>query len=188
MSFSLYISELSPEQVSFGYSAAHETIIALHVFHDCKHHPLHIPWVINARRKIHSTLKQEIAAFSFLYKRPLVTFWSLQGNSAFQSFEDGLNELSSSSVDFFCNTIVETILNQRGTTTNFRNNQQLQQDFIGFACNRYPESREVIHALSKNPELVLQRFINMLEDFWRICVKNDWNMIEELFLKDIALR
>lgn len=188
MSFSLYVSNLSPEQVAFSYSAAHETMMALHVFHDCTHHPLHIPWVISARKKINSTLKQEIEAFSFLYQRPLVTFWTMQGHSAFQSFEQGITELSSSPVDFFCHTIVETILRGKGIPTGLMNNRKLQQDFTGMACHRYPESKEVILALVENPEPIRQRFINMLEDFWRICVKSDWNMIEELFLKDIAIR
>jgi DNA-binding transcriptional ArsR family regulator len=183
MSFSLYVWNLSPEQVAFSYSAAHETMMALHVFHDCKHHPLHIPWVIDARRKINSTLKQEIEAFSFLYKRPLVTFWALQGNSAFQSFEEGLRELESSPVEFFYTTIVETILNRK-----MADGQLLQQEFVEFACNRYPESEEIINALVKKPEPIKQRFLNMLEEFWRICVKEDWNAIEELFLKDIADR
>lgn len=188
MSFSLYVSNLASEQILFGYSAAHETLLALHVYIDCKHHPLHIPWVIKTRKKITSTLKQEIEAFSLFYKRPIVTFWALQGNSAFQSFEDDLNELSSSSTDYFCHTIVQTLLNRKEKLTDIIHNQQLQQEFIEFAYKRYPESTEVILTLLKNPELIRQRFINMLEDFWKACVKDDWNMIEDLFLKDIAFR
>lgn len=188
MSFSLHISNLSPEQIAFSYSAAHETMMALHVFHDCKHHPLHIQWVINARKKIKPSLKQEIQAFSFLYKRPVVTFWALQGNAAFQSFEEGLNELNSESVDYFLKAILDTLLNRKGSSADFFHDLQWQQDFIQFTSNHYHDSKEIILALIKNPESIRQRFINMLEEFWNHSVKSEWDRIEELFLKDIAFR
>lgn len=188
MSFAFHVSNLSPEQVTFSYAAAHETMMALHVFHDCKHHPLHIRWVIRARKKMKPALKQEIEAFSFLYKRPVVTFWALQGNSAFQSFDDGLNELGSSSADSFRDTIMRTILNPKGSSADFKEDLKLEQDFLEAASNRYPESKEIILALLNNPASIRQRFMDMLEEFWIHCVKDEWNRIEELFLKDIAFR
>ncbi|WP_284035867.1 DUF5937 family protein [Neobacillus sp. 114] len=180
MSFSLEVTNLSSEQISFGYSAAHETLIALHVFIDCKHHPLHTPWVINARKKVNPALKQEIDAFSIFYKRPIVTFWGLQENSTISDFEEDLNKLSCGSSDAFFQTVAETILGPKKT------NQQ--QEFVQLACSRYPESKEIILALLEKPEQVKQRFLTFLEDFWKTCLKDDWSRIEELFLKDIASR
>ncbi|MBS4214433.1 ArsR/SmtB family transcription factor [Neobacillus rhizophilus] len=180
MSFSLEVTNLSSEQISFGYSAAHETLIALHVLIDCKHHPLHIPWVINARKKVNPALKQEIDAFSIFYKRPIVTFWGLQENSTISDFGEDLNKLSCGSSDAFFQTVAETILGPKKT------NQQ--QEFVQLACSRYPESKEIILALLEKPEQVKQRFLTFLEDFWKSCLKDDWSRIEELFLKDIASR
>lgn len=182
MSFSLEVTNLSSEQISFGYSAAHETLIALHVFIDCKHHPLHIPWVINARKKINPALKQEIDAFSIFYKRPIVTFWGLQENSTISDFGEDLNKLSCGSSDDFFQTVAETILGQKVST------QTLQQEFIQFAGGVYRDSKEIILALAEKPEQVKQRYLTLLEDFWKTCVKDDWSRIEELFLKDIASR
>lgn len=182
MSFSLYLSNFSSEQVAFGYSAAHETLIALHVFIDCKHHPLHIPWVINARKKITPGLKEEIERFSFLYKRPIVDFWVLQEDSSIRSFDVDLKEFAEKPIEFFYEKVVETILNRKLTR------QLLQQEFIEAASKRYPESKEVIVKLMENPEESRRQFITMFEAFWNACVKEDWPMMEELFLKDISFR
>jgi DNA-binding transcriptional ArsR family regulator len=186
MSFSLYLSNLSAEQIAFGYSSAHETLIALHVFIDCKHHPLHIPWVLNARKKINSVLKEEIEAFSIFYMRPIVPFWELHEESAIRPFDFDLNELVEKPIEVYYKTIVEIILGRK--ETDIFSDQQLRQEFSEVACKRYPQSKEIIIGLLENPNESRQRFINMLEAFWNACVKEEWPLIEELFLKDIAFR
>lgn len=106
------------------------------------------------------------------------------GDSAFQSFEEGLTELNDSPPASFSRTIMETILNHRGKASYL----QLQSDFIQYTNNRYPQSKEIILDLVNKPDFIRQRFIDMLEAFWIHAVQSEWNRIEDLFLKDIAFR
>ncbi|MBS4172670.1 DUF5937 family protein [Bacillus sp. FJAT-49736] len=186
MSFTLRFSNFSAEQIAFGYSAAHETLLALHVFVDCKHHPLHIPWVLNARKKVHTALKEEIESFSILYKRPIVTFWDNHSNTTFTTFERELDLLAQKPIEFYSSTVMGIILNDRAADE--MNIHQVEQKFSDIALKRYPESGQVITELLNNPEKNRARFIRMLEDFWKVCLEEEWPRIEELFVNDISLR
>ncbi|MBT2680306.1 winged helix-turn-helix transcriptional regulator [Bacillus sp. ISL-35] len=75
-------------------------------------------------------------------------------------------------------------MNHRGEASDL----QLQSDFIQYTNNRYPQSKEIILELVNKPDFIRQRFIDMLGAFWTHAVKREWNMIEDLFLKDIAFR
>lgn len=186
MSYSLYLSNFSSEQVSFGYSAAHETLIALHVFIDCKHHPLHIPWVINARKKVSPVLKEEIERFSLFYKRPIVSFWELHEASALRSFESDLTEMAEQPIETYWQKIIGTLLNKCSRDVVW--DQMLQKELIDFVCKKYPESKEAIFELVESPKKSRHRFLQMLEGFWNACLREEWPLIEELLLKDISYR
>jgi len=186
MSFTLRFSKLSAEQLAFGYSAAHEVMLALHVFVDCKHHPLHIPWVLKARKSIRPTLKEEIEAFSIFYKRPIVTFWDMQCTSPFSTFEGDLEFLGQKTNDNYLRTIMGIILNDK--TMNASNMNKQEHDFLAIAMKKYPKSKQVMMELLDNPDKNRNRFIAMLEEFWNACLKDEWPRIEELFLKDISFR
>lgn len=186
MSYSLNLSNFSSEQIAFGYSAAHETLIALHVFYDCKHHPLHIPWVINARKKISPALKEEIENFSLFYKRPIVSFWELSEDSTFRSFDSDLMEMAEQPIETYWQKIIETLMDKNRNEIHW--DQKLHNELIELGDRRYPESKEVILELLETPEKSRRRFLQMLEGFWNACLKEEWPLIEELFLKDISYR
>lgn len=186
MSFTLRFSNFSAEQIAFGYSAAHETLLALHVFIDCKHHPLHIPWVLNARTKINSALKEEIDAFSIFYKRPIVTFWDIQGDTPFTKFDQELDQLVHKPIGYYTRTVMGIILNDKAADETTIHHHE--HNFLETASKRYPESKRVINEFLDNPEKSREHFIQMLEEFWNVCMKEEWSRIEELFVKDISLR
>lgn len=185
MSFSLHLPHFSAEQVAFGYSAAHETLLALHVFYDCKHHPLHIPWVINARKKINPRLKEEIEAFCFFYQRPIITFWDLREGSAIHSFESDLNDLLNRPLLDFQKKVVEAILNQEISDLS---DTTIHERLNNITLQKYSKSRQTIKDLFENPSEIRQRFINLMEAFWSACLKEEWPEMEELLLKDITFR
>ncbi|WP_462411743.1 ArsR/SmtB family transcription factor [Neobacillus sp. Marseille-QA0830] len=182
MSFSLKVANLTPEQIDFGYSAAHETLIALHVFSDCKHHPLHIPWVMQARKKISPVLKTEIEAFRIFYNRPIVPFWELQEDSAIRSFEIDLNELLQKPKEEYQQVVLEAL---DGPVAH---QSEMAKKLLEVGVDRYPEFNQIVYELVENPEASRQRFANMLEEFWNRCLKEEWPTMEERFLNDIALR
>lgn len=186
MSFTFRFSNLSAEQLAFGYSTAHEAMLALHVFVDCKHHPLHIPWVLNARKKIGTTLREEIESFRIFYERPIVTFWEMQSTSPFSSFEGDLELLAHKPIDFYSRTIMGIILNDKAM--NASNMYSSEKDFLAIVMKKYPKSKQVMKELLDSPEKSRNRFIHMLEEFWKACLKDEWPKIEELFLKDISFR
>lgn len=188
MSFSLYLSNFSSEQISFGYSAAHETLIALHVFFDCKHHPLHIPWVINARKKVSPILKEEIEAFSFFYKRPIFTFWDLEEDSSIHSFDHDLNELLNKPIEHYYEKIVGSILKKSVSYQHSLTDLGIYDEVRDKTFDKYPKSQQMLEELLENPVKSRQRFINLLEAFWNSCLKEEWSKIEELFLKDLSYR
>ncbi|WP_223596277.1 ArsR/SmtB family transcription factor [Neobacillus bataviensis] len=177
MSFSMHLANLSSEQIAFSYSPAHETILALHVFDDCKHHPLHIPWVINARKKVSSGLKEEIDAFSLFYQRPIISYWGHQG-TAFRSFDKELQGFLELPIEEFYQKIVDSIRSHSG----------LQLEFFEKAIERYPKSHNVLLGLLENPDEVRLRFTHLLKAFWDACLREEWPRVEELFLKDITFR
>ncbi|MGB8955738.1 MAG: hypothetical protein WCC10_10200 [Tumebacillaceae bacterium] len=79
MSYTFWMEKLVAEHGHFGYLAGQEALLALHVFADCKHHPLQIPWVMRARKRLSAGLKAEIdtmpavrSADAFLLERGLI--------------------------------------------------------------------------------------------------------------------
>jgi DNA-binding transcriptional ArsR family regulator len=188
MSFTLQLARLSAEQVAFGYSAAHEALLALHVFFDCKHHPLHIPWVLQARKQLSPALKEEIDAFSLFYKRPLITFWALEADSAFRSFEFDLQDLLHRPVTRYAEEVLQHILRREVSWTDVERDEALQQETLARTKDNHPHSLGVVTELLRDPERSRQRFADLLAAFWEGCLRADWPEIEEQLLRDITLR
>jgi biotin operon repressor len=185
MSFSLHISNLSPEQIIFAYSPAHEAMVALHVFVDPKHHPLHIAWMIQARRRMSPSLKAEIDGFRFLYSRPIVEFWEINEESSIRSFSDALNELKDKPIRLYIKSVMETFLGQKIEDDKL---PHAQKAFLEMANERFPDCKDVILDLMEHPKENRDRFLSMLEAFWDTCLKKDWPEMESKFLEDITSR
>lgn len=189
MSFTLELANFSSEQVAFGYSAAHEAVVALHVFHDCKHHPLHLSWVLQARRRLSPALKEEIEAFRFFYRRPIVAFWELQEGAAFRSFEQEVDELMQAPIAGYAEKTLHMLLERSVSWAQWQQaDAVIAEEVLARVRERHPGSLAVVGEFLRDPWRSRARFVEMLCAFWEACVREEWPRIEELFVLDITER
>jgi DNA-binding transcriptional ArsR family regulator len=162
--------------------------VALHVLIDSKHHPLHIPWVLDARKRISPGLKAEIEAFSLFYLRPIITFWHLSADTAFRTFEQDLQELMALPVEHYAESVLESLLRGPCALREVQQQENLTNLAVERARERHVASVAVVEELIADPVKSRARFVQLLQAFWDDCLQEKWQEIEELMLRDITMR
>lgn len=184
MTFIFRLGGLRPSQVSFSFSPAMETVHSLHVLMDSRSHPLHIPWVLRARRKLSPGLKAELERWRFYFERtPLPIFWHPWDRTDIPTLEE---ELAS----FRCahpNLHGLHLLVKSGAADDpgavGEPDQLLRQ-----LAERSPEHLPLVQEYLEDPDRSKQRFADLLEGFWQCCLAEEWAQLEERFAADIEQR
>src|ERR1041385_1809284 len=78
--------------VAFGYSPLLESVLSLHVLAEPKHHALQHGWV-RSMRTLPASLRREMVALSFLYRRTLPNCLLPTADSLYEDFEAELVRL-----------------------------------------------------------------------------------------------
>ncbi|MDQ6692956.1 MAG: DUF5937 family protein [Chloroflexota bacterium] len=189
-----HVGMLSPEQVAFGYSPIRETLRSLHVVADCRHHPLHIPWVLQARKRMSPALKAEVQRFEFLYGQQTAIFWDIWPHSDFRSFHDELATLRTVEVTAYAEPVLTYLiaLAKGGSVAAkillepFLSDSAAQELLLARTRVLYPRSISIVQELLSNPQQSQSRFCDFLAAYWEHCMSADWERLERLFLDDIT--
>lgn len=171
MAITIRFGALPAANVAFAYSPGQEALHSLHVLADSRSHPLHVTWVMNARRQLTPALKAELERFSFLFDHnQLPVLWDVRSSPAIRSFADDLAELRRSSP-------TEFVAMLRTSAADWDAEATLRAD-----------AAAVTAEAEQAPERVLERFCDLLEGYWAACLAPRWAEIEAAFVSDIEQR
>lgn len=178
MSVVVDLSQLRAEQILFGYSPGQEALHSLHVLLDAKHHPLHIAWSLETRRRIGPELRAEIEQFEFLLGNRLPILWDVRRHPGMRTFHEEIDEL------------------RRRDPCGFR---LMLFGFLGTAAADLdsafdeavrvaPGVEPVLRQAMADPTSAQERFADMLQTYWEVALADRWPSIEERFSRDIERR
>jgi DNA-binding transcriptional ArsR family regulator len=183
--YTYHVGNLRADQVAFGYSPAMEATLSLQVLVDAKHHPLHIPWVVQARKQMTPALKAEVEAFSVLYRRPLAAFWPAHTEPG-RSFADDLAHLERLPVAEFAAEVLRVTLAEPVTWAEVERNPALKLRAMAATSARVPGSLGMMEEFLADPERSRRRFARFLAAYWEAVLAREWPRLEERFLAEVT--
>ena len=188
MTITLDVSRLSGENIAFGYSPLQEAMDSLHVLCNSKRFPLHVRWVIDARKKMSHKLRADFDRFRLCYERLISTFWDLRDSASLQTVDEELETFQRAGTGRFTDELAFIALERPLPFTALRKEERLRQEAMTRVVERYPSSISVFQDIFKKPKQVHRRFCEFLADYWRACLADEWVEIEERLAQDITER
>jgi DNA-binding transcriptional ArsR family regulator len=186
MSTTLRFGKLPVDRVAFAYSPGQEAMHSLHVLNDARSHPLHVTWVVQARKRLSTGLKAEIDRYEFLVRRRLPVLWDVRASRSICSIDDDLASLRCGPADDFVDRLLLAVLGP-GPADKAPPGADLAQQCAA-AAELHPEFGSILTEAASDPNRERTRFVNFLAGYWEACLAPQWDHIEELFVTDIELR
>ncbi|PIM67158.1 transcriptional regulator [Streptomyces sp. JV178] len=169
------------ERVGFAYSPAMEAVLSLHVLVEPKHHPVQHGWV-RAMRRLSPALKREIEAFAYAVRSYFPEFLFPRPTGGLRDFREELAALRTADPDLIRLEFAVPLLTPWPDDDGGGRDPQLLHR---------PDLRERLRALAlrdsdpamaamllDDPRALLERFLDMLERYWREAFEDEWARIE----------
>lgn len=188
MTITLDVGRLRSENIAFGYSPLQEAMDSLHVLCNSKRFPLHVRWVIEARKKMTRKLRADFDRFRLCYERLIVTFWDLHDSASLQTFDEELETFQRAGASRFSDELAFIALEQPLPFAALRHDARLRKEARARIAEQYPGSLSVFQDMFKKPRQVHRRFCEFLVDYWRACLEDEWVEIEQRLAQDITER
>jgi DNA-binding transcriptional ArsR family regulator len=188
MAINLHFGTLRLDQIAFGFSAAQEAVVSLHVLSDSSHHPLHIPWVIRSRKLLSPALKAELEAFQVLYRKRMVSLWEPETASSFSPVEEELSTLLNAPIEIYTSQVSSILLGAPIAHEAVLHDEKLRQEMLEQARANFTVSVAIVDEFLDDPVRSRQHFCRCLADYWKVCLEKEWPRLEEAFLRDIESR
>src|SRR4051794_40843141 len=157
------------EPVGLSYSPSMEAVLSLHVLVEPKHHPVQHGWV-RAMRKLSPALKREIEAFSFAVRSYFPEFLFPLPTGQLTGFEDELAGLRGADPELVRVEFAVPLLKPWPGGGEDKDPHVLDEPEVRRLLRERVarESDEAMAAmLLDDPRALLERFLTMLERYWR---------------------
>jgi DNA-binding transcriptional ArsR family regulator len=168
------------ERVGFAYSPTMEAVLSLHVLVEPKHHPVQHGWV-RAMRKLSPALKREIEAFSYAVRSYFPEFLFPQPTGQLADFEGELAGLRQADLELVRLEFAVPLLTPWPGGGEGRDPHMLDEPEVRRLLRERlaRESDEAMAAmLLDDPRALLERFLSMLERYWREAFEEEWARLE----------
>lgn len=185
------LGSLQPGQVSFGFSPALETVHSLHVLMDSRSHPLHIPWVLRARRKLSPVLKAELERWRFYFERtPLPVLWHPWDRTDIPTFEEELACFRAGPPGLFGVGLLMKMIDPdaRAPAPEMAKAMADHEQLLRRVAEQSPEQLPLMEEYLQDPKRSQNRFADLLEAYWQTCIADEWLELEARFAADIEQR
>jgi DNA-binding transcriptional ArsR family regulator len=173
------------ESIAFAYSPLLEAVLSLHVLTEPKHHPLQHPWVRRARA-LPSSLRRDIARFSFAYRQFVPEFLMPSPAASYRTFEEELAELARLDEETIGLGFLRPLWDHAG-----RRDAELLEDEA--VRKRVVARAEEVGADAKlaalvftSPRRLEQRFAALLATYWEEAFEDEWRELEPRLADTVA--
>ena len=164
------LPEDAPERLAFAYSPLLEAALSLHVLADPRHHALQHGWV-RAARRLPASLRREIDEFRFAFAGDVP---DLVVPGAFDDFETELGRLRALDP----RVVVLELLRPAWDHGGNRDPALLDREDVR------AHARSLRIAIDE-PELVRDRFVDLLAAYWEAGFKREWDRLEPLLAQAV---
>jgi DNA-binding transcriptional ArsR family regulator len=174
------------ERLAFAYSPVLEEVLSLHTLIEPKHHPIQHQWV-RQMQHLSPALKREITAFSFAYRSYFPAFLFPAATGSFTTFEDELTHLRTIAPQVLSFEFTETFSGSMVRNNLARIEDPVDRDLIlSHAARLEPESLNLVRLALEEPLTLLDRFLQLLSDYWEAAFQVEWRRLEELLASNIT--
>lgn len=168
------------EQVAFCYSPLLEAVLSLHVLVEPKHHPVQHEWVRSMRR-LSPRLRREIEVFAFAFRAYFPEFLFPAASGEMAGFEGELRRVRDVPDDLVRLEFAVPLAGRQAGGAVPRDPAVVDgPEFRRILADRAAAvaDAEVAAAIADDPRAVLERFLAMLETYWREAFAAEWARIE----------
>lgn len=174
----------------FSFSSLQETLRALHVLSDPRHHAEQMGWMRSARRRLTPALKAGLRRFGFLLHPVPELFVDLIPSARAKTFEQELVVLRKS-LPAFRSAMVRRMLDKRLLTRSelAAASRPAALEGLAFeASQRRPGAAVLLFDFVANADAVFRDFCTFLESFFANCLASEWDHFESQARDDETLR
>jgi DNA-binding transcriptional ArsR family regulator len=185
----MLIEGIRAESIRFAFSPLQETLRAMHVFVEARHHAEQMEWVRSARRRVTPTLRRAILGYRFLLDPPEL-FPEAFPNETASTFADELALLRKREVDFR-NAMVRRMLDAalvRKETIDAASRPAALRQLVAAAVRRHPRDAALLTAFAEKPGKTLRDFCDTVGMFFERCLQEQWQFFESRARDDAAAR
>ena len=184
------IDGIGQDSLSFSFSPLQETLRALHVLAEPRHHAEQMGWVRSARRRVTPALKAGLRRFGFLLHPAPELFADLLPSARSATFDRELVLLGRSLLAFR-RAMVRRMLDKRllaKTDLAAAVRPSALKRLAFEASQRQPGATALLADFVDAPDAVLREFCTLLETFFEKCLALQWEHFECQALADAGLR
>lgn len=184
------IDGIQPKSLRFGFSPLQETLRALHVLTEPRHHAEQMGWMRGARRRLTPPLKAALRRHRFLLHPVPELFFDLLPSELATTFYGEL-DLLCRNLPSFRSAMVRRMMDKRLLTRSelAAHSQPASLKRLALdASLRQPGAAELLSDFVAKPERVLSDFCVALEALFESCLASQWERFESQARSDAALR
>ncbi|MGX9885513.1 DUF5937 family protein [Streptomyces sp. NPDC002276] len=169
------------ERVAFAYSPAMEAVLSLHVLVEPRHHPVQHGWV-RAMRGLSPALKREIDVFAYTVRSYFPEFLFPRPTGGLPDFAGELAALRTLDPDLVRLEFAVPLLtpwpgDAQGRDPRILDGPEARTRLRELALRESGDEALAV-MLVDDPHALLERFLGMLERYWREAFEDEWARIE----------
>jgi DNA-binding transcriptional ArsR family regulator len=190
MAIRFELGEEADGVVAFGYSPLYEAVLSLHVLAEPKHHALQHRWG-RAMRALPASLRREIVALAFLYRRTLPDCILPTATSGYDDVDVELERLRRVRIDVIAFDLLRPIYDHGGGARPARrrvlSSPDVRATALRHAADLGPASRRAAALIFDDPHKLVDRFTSLLDAYWEHGFAAEWARIEQQLAESVEL-
>jgi DNA-binding transcriptional ArsR family regulator len=174
-------------KLSFTYSPLHECLMSLHVLSNPKHHPAHLKWAIETKRRLPGPLAATLRELGRGFREflMLADVPEVEPEADFQTCDDELARIEAMTPETFA---VRTMRSLAGREATLRALASVgDRDKLMARIDSHTDAeRSAISKLLSDPARVRARLLGALHAYWERAFAAKFAEIEPLLIQDIT--
>ncbi len=174
-------------KLSFTYSPLHECLMSLHVLSNPKHHPAHLKWAIETKRRLPGPLAATLHALGRGFREflMLADIPEVDPEADFQTYDDELTRIEAMTPETFALRTMRSLADQAATLRALTSASDRDKLMAGIGLHTDAE-RKAISELLSDPARVQARLLAALRAYWKLAFAAKFAEIEPLLIQDIT--
>lgn len=175
------------DKLSFTYSPLHECLMSLHVLSNPKHHPAHLKWAIQTKRRLPAPLMATLHQVGQGFRKflMLADVPEVDPEADFRTCEDELAGLEAMTPETFAVRMMHRLADGEATLRALASASDRDKLMAGIDWRTDAERRAISELLSE-PARVQARVLAALRAYWELAFAAKFAEIEPLLIQDIT--
>jgi DNA-binding transcriptional ArsR family regulator len=175
------------DKLSFTYSPLHECLMSLHVLSNPKHHPAHLKWATETKRRLPGPLAATLRALGQGFREFLMLAGVVEVDPDvdFQTCDDELARTETMTPETFAVRTMRSLADREATLRALASASD-RDKLIARIDLHMDAERSAISELLSDPARVQARLLAALRAYWELAFAAKFAEIEALLIRDIT--